>query len=152
MKKAEEPAPEVTLESITFSGPVKTKYKFGEKLDLTGLVVIAHYSDGSYQEVTDYEVSGFDSTAARKKTIAVRYVEDGITELAQFQLIDISSLGSDSNDPSDSNPNALSESTTNSNKPQIGDNFPLVAGIGVGFIALGCLGVLITLRKRGRVG
>lgn len=104
MKKAEEPAPEVTLESITFSGPAKTKYKFGEKLDLTGLVVIAHYSDGSYQEVTDYEVSGFDSTAAGKKTIAVRYVEDGITELVQFQLIDISSLGSDSNDPSDSNP------------------------------------------------
>ena len=154
VKETEKPV--VTLESITISGPSKTEYKIGDKLDLTGLVVIAHYSDGSYQEVTDYEVSGFDSTAAGKKTITVRYVEDGITELAQFELTvkakDTSSSGSDLNDPSDSNPNASSESNTNSNKPQTGDSFPLVAGIGVGFIALGCLGALITLRKRGRVG
>ena len=155
VKKAEQP-PVATLDSITISGPTKTEYEIGDKLDLTGLAVIAHYSDGSYQEVTDYEVSGFDSTAAGKKTITVRYVEDGITELAQFELTvkakDISSSGSDLNDPSDSNPNASSESNTNSNKPQTGDSFPLAAGIGVGFIALGCLGALITLRKRGRVG
>ena len=63
----------VTLESITISGPTKTEYKIGEELDLTGLVVIAHYSDGSYQEVTDYEVSGFDSAAAGEKTVTVTY-------------------------------------------------------------------------------
>ena len=28
--------PEVTLESITVSGPTKTEYKIGEELDLTG--------------------------------------------------------------------------------------------------------------------
>ena len=153
VKETEKPV--VTLESITISGPNKTEYKIGDKLDLTGLVVIAHYSDGSYQEVTDYEVSGFDSTAAGKKTITVRYVEDGITKLAQFELTvkakDTSSAGSDSNDPSDSNPNAPSESNTNSNKPQTGDSFPMVTGIGVGIIALGCLGTLITLRKGGGV-
>ena len=88
-----------------------------------------------------------------KETITVRYVEDGITELVQFELIvqakGTSSAGSDSNDPSDSNPNAPSE--TNSNKPQTGDSFPMVTGIGVGIIALGCLGTLITLRKGGGV-
>ena len=61
VKETEKPV--VTLESITISGPNKTEYKIGDKLDLTGLVVIAHYSDGSYQEVTDYEVSGFDSVS-----------------------------------------------------------------------------------------
>ena len=90
-----------------------------------------------------------------KETITVRYVEDGITELVQFELIvqakGTSSAGSDSNDPSDSNPNAPSESNTNSNKPQTGDSFPMVTGIGVGSIALGCLGTLITLRKGGGV-
>ena len=90
-----------------------------------------------------------------KETITVRYVEDGITELVQFELIvqakGTSSAGSDSNDPSDSNPNAPSESNTNSNKPQTGDSFPMVTGIGVGIIALGCLGTLITLRKGGGV-
>ena len=69
VKKAEEPAPEVTLESITFSRPTKTEYRIGEKLDLIGLVVIAHYSDGSYQEVTEYEVSGFDCMEAEKRQL-----------------------------------------------------------------------------------
>ena len=71
VKETEKPV--VTLESITISGPNKTEYKIGDKLDLTGLVVIAHYSDGSYQEVTDYEVSGFDSAAAGEKTVTVTY-------------------------------------------------------------------------------
>ncbi len=65
VKEAEKPV--VTLESITISGPTKTEYRIGEKLDLIGLVVIAHYSDGSYQEVTDYEVSGFDSLCRGRK-------------------------------------------------------------------------------------
>ena len=29
------------------SGPTKTQYEIGDELDLTGLVVTAHYSDGS---------------------------------------------------------------------------------------------------------
>ena len=65
--------PEVTLESITVSGPTKTQYEIGDELDLTGLVVTAHYSDGSEAAVEDYEVSGFDSSTAGEKTITVTY-------------------------------------------------------------------------------
>ena len=48
-----------SLESITVSDPTKTQYEIGDELDLTGLVVTAHYSDGSEATVEDYEVSGF---------------------------------------------------------------------------------------------
>ena len=71
--------PEVTLESITVSGPTKTEYEIGDELDLTGLVVTAHYSDGSEAAVEDYEVSGFDSSTAGEKTITVTYQDKTTT-------------------------------------------------------------------------
>lgn len=61
------------LDSITVSGPTKTEYKIGEELDLAGLEVTAHYSDGSEVAVEDYEVSGFDSSTAGEKTVTVTY-------------------------------------------------------------------------------
>lgn len=61
------------LDSITVSGPTKTEYKIGEELDLAGLEVTAHYSDGSEVAVEEYEVSGFDSSTAGEKTVTVTY-------------------------------------------------------------------------------
>ena len=61
------------LDSITVSGPTKTEYKIGEELDLAGLEVTAHYSDGSEVAVEGYEVSGFDSSTAGEKTVTVTY-------------------------------------------------------------------------------
>ena len=61
------------LDSITISGPTKTEYRIGEELDLSGLEVTAHYSDGSEAVVEDYEVSGFDSSTAGEKTVTVTY-------------------------------------------------------------------------------
>ena len=69
----------MTLESITVSGPTKTEYEIGDELDLTGLVVTAHYSDGSEVAVEDYEVSGFDSSTAGEKTITVTYQDKTTT-------------------------------------------------------------------------
>ena len=68
-----------SLESITVSGPTKTQYEIGDELDLTGLVVTAHYSDGSEAAVEDYEVSGFDSSTAGEKTITVTYQDKTTT-------------------------------------------------------------------------
>ena len=53
------------------SNPTKTTYKIGEALDLTGLVVKEVYSDNTKVEITDYTVSGFDSSSAGTKTITV---------------------------------------------------------------------------------
>lgn len=53
--------------------PIKTYYKIGELLDLTGLVVVVVRQDGTEKEITDYTVSGFDSSKSGAKTITVSY-------------------------------------------------------------------------------
>lgn len=53
--------------------PIKTYYKIGELLDLTGLVVVVVRQDGTEKEITDYTVSGFDSSKAGVRTITVSY-------------------------------------------------------------------------------
>jgi PKD repeat protein len=67
--------PEVTLTSIEITaGPAKTTYEIGETLDITGLVVTGHYSDGSAkaEAVTAADVSGFSSAqAAESLTLTV---------------------------------------------------------------------------------
>ena len=65
------------LTGISVSGPTTTKYDVGAKLDLTGLVVTAHYSDGSERVLkeSDYTVSEVDMSTAGKKTVTVTYKE-----------------------------------------------------------------------------
>ena len=49
--------------------PDKTEYQPGEEPRLDGLVVTAYYTDGSSQEITDYTVSGFDTTPGEKEIV-----------------------------------------------------------------------------------
>lgn len=53
----------------------KTSYLWQEKLDLTGLKVIAIYSDDSREEISinDCEVSGFNPLKVGEQTISVKY-------------------------------------------------------------------------------
>lgn len=53
--------------------PIKIYYKIGESFDSTGLVVVVVRQDGTEKEITDYTVSGFDSSKAGTKTITVSY-------------------------------------------------------------------------------
>lgn len=53
--------------------PTKAFYKIGESLDLTGLSVNLIRNDGSEKEITDYSVSGFDSSKVGTETITVSY-------------------------------------------------------------------------------
>lgn len=53
--------------------PAKAFYKIGESLDLTGLSVNLIRNDGSEKEITDYSVSGFDSSKVGTETITVSY-------------------------------------------------------------------------------
>lgn len=53
--------------------PEKTYYRIGETFDPTGLVVVAMRTDNTEKEITDYTVSGFDSSKAGVKTITVSY-------------------------------------------------------------------------------
>ena len=54
------------------SAPEKTMYKQGERLDVTGLRVNAVYDNNVMEEISDYNINGFDSSAGTK-TIEVEY-------------------------------------------------------------------------------
>lgn len=70
----DEPKPEPTLDRIELTGPSKTEYVQGEELDLSDLGVIAVYSDGTTEEITEgYEVTGYDPNAVGEQTITVTY-------------------------------------------------------------------------------
>ena len=63
-----------TLDSIVVTTqPTKTTYNLGEDLNLDGMVVTATYTDGTEEEVTGYEVSGYDKNTAGHHTIIVTY-------------------------------------------------------------------------------
>lgn len=53
--------------------PEKTYYRVGETFDPTGLVVVTMRTDNTEKEITDYTVSGFDSSKSGAKTITVSY-------------------------------------------------------------------------------
>lgn len=64
--------PAKTLQSIRIDTmPGKLTYRKGEALELSGLVVIATYSDNSTKPVTTYQVSGFDPNKLGDQTVTV---------------------------------------------------------------------------------
>ena len=155
VKETEKPV--VTLESITISGPNKTEYKIGDKLDLTGLVVIAHYSDGSYQEVTDYEVSGFDSAAAGEKTVTVTYQGETVSfKITVKEDTASSEQPGESGKPDDNQSSSQPDDTQSSSGSQddqniqTGDSMAPYVGVAIVLILLSGLGVAIALIIRRR--
>ena len=73
----------VSLSSISVTAPTKLTYFVGEELDTTGMVITAHYSDGSTETVTaDYDLTGYDMSVAGTQTVTVIY--EGKT--ATFQI------------------------------------------------------------------
>ena len=155
VKEAEKPV--VTLESITISGPTKTEYKIGDKLDLTGLVVIAHYSDGSYQEVTDYEVSGFDSAAAGEKTVTVTYQGETVSfkitvkeDTASSEQPGESGKPDDNQSSSQPDGNQSGSGSQDDQNIQTGDSMAPYVGVAIVLILLSGLGVAIALIIRRR--
>ena len=71
---AREFAANITLTDITVTAPTKTEYSVGETLDLSGMSVMATYSDDNTKEVTTgYTISDVDMTTAGTKTVTVTY-------------------------------------------------------------------------------
>ena len=155
VKETEKPV--VTLESITISGPTKTEYEIGDELDLTGLVVIAHYSDGSYQEVTDYEVSGFDSAAAGEKTVTVTYQGETVSfKITVKEDTASSEQPGESGKPDDNQSSSQPDDTQSSSGSQddqniqTGDSMAPYVGVAIVLILLSGLGIAIALIIRRR--
>lgn len=65
--------------------PKKILYTVGEKLDTTGMVVTARYSNGTTKKVTNYKVSG-STMKAGTSVVTVSYTEDGITKTESYKI------------------------------------------------------------------
>ena len=76
-----------TLSSISLTGPTKTTYTSGETLNLAGLVVTAHYSDGTTAIVNYTSTTPASGTALTVSTsVTVSYTEGGTTRTAPFTV------------------------------------------------------------------
>lgn len=53
--------------------PIKTEYIEGEKIDITGMVVTATYSDDTTSEITDYEINLKDELKISDEKVIVTY-------------------------------------------------------------------------------
>lgn len=71
--------------------PEKTYYRVGETFDPTGLVVVAMRTNNTEKEITDYTVSGFDSSKVGTKTITVSYQTeiDGVETFIGYDEFEI---------------------------------------------------------------
>lgn len=73
-EKEEPPVEEANLQGIIITAlPSKMNYVVGEKLDLTGLEITGHYSDGTNKivKVGPENITGFDNTTEGNQTITV---------------------------------------------------------------------------------
>jgi len=81
----------VTLTGISvINVPLKTSYFVGETLELSGLEIIAFYSDGSSKTITDYTTNPVNSAVLNNPgttTIQVNYIENGVTKSTDFVVI-----------------------------------------------------------------
>lgn len=71
--------------------PEKTYYRVGETFDPTGLVVVTMRTNNTEKEITDYTVSGFDSSKVGVKTITVSYQTeiDGVETFVGYDEFEI---------------------------------------------------------------
>ena len=76
-----------TLESISITSlPSITEYAVGDTFSADGLVVKAKFSDDSYSNVTNYELSTPDMTTPGTKTITVTYTVNSLVKTATFDI------------------------------------------------------------------
>ena len=63
----------IELEGIVVWSPTKTTYLEGEKLDIAGLQVTAHYNNGDVVAITDYTISGYDPGKVGTQAVTVSF-------------------------------------------------------------------------------
>ena len=155
---------------------VKTEYKQGEDLDLTGLIVTAIYTDGTEEtkdvlEEGEYKISGYDPDKLGRQTVTVWYgekSEDFIVEVVKAEDPDIE-------DPTDPNPEDPADPTNptpgeptdpdgekpadteqpdgNTEKesaPQTGDNISLAGPAAALLVSAAAFCIGVSLRRRQR--
>lgn len=74
------------LSSISLSGSYRTTFYQNETFSYEGLVVIAHYTNNSEHEVTNYTVSSPDMTTLGEKQVTVEYIEDSVSKDTKYTI------------------------------------------------------------------
>ncbi len=78
---------EKTLTDIEITSlPVVTNYVIGQQLNNDGLIVHAVYSDGTKNVVTDYTISGYNTSSIGEQTITVKY--SGCTDAFNVNVLE----------------------------------------------------------------
>lgn len=73
------------LSSISLNtSNVQTEFYVGDTFDYSGLVVTAHYEDGTEDTVTPSSVSSPNMSTSGNKTITVTYIENNVTKTATY--------------------------------------------------------------------
>ena len=85
IKTVVNPSKELTSIDLDLTN-VTTSFELNDTFNYDGLVVTAHYGDGSTKEVTPTSVSSPDMTSVGDKTVTVSYTENEITKTASYTI------------------------------------------------------------------
>lgn len=70
---------------IVLKWPSKTTYYIGDRIDTTGLVIRAYYTDGSYKDVTNYTLD-YNTSQTGNRQVNVKYTDNGVTRTNFFNI------------------------------------------------------------------
>ena len=120
------------LESIEITTPpTKTAYFSGETFNPAGMVVTAHYNDGSSAAVSGYTYSPGGALAAGNNTITVSYSEGGVTK-TDTQAITVTTISNTLNSNSWATIKAVSDAGQGDNYWDVGDTKAITINGNVG--------------------
>ena len=120
------------LDSIEITTPPnKTAYFSGETFNPAGMVVTAHYTDGSSAAVSGYTYSPNGALAAGNNTITVSYSEGGVTR-TDTQAITVTTISNTLNSNSWATIKAVSDAGQGDNYWDVGDTKAITINGNVG--------------------
>ena len=134
---------EKKLASIEIAkNPSKTTYSVGEKFDITGMTILAKYTDGTSKEIKTYTYSPSGSLKTTDKQITISYTEEGITKTAtvEIKVKEIGNTGGNTTGGSTSG-NGTSGGSANRNDSTVADKNLSDAGLGTVILPI----VLVTI-------
>ncbi len=109
------------LDRITVTKPPsRTSYFSGEKFSTAGMVVTAHYTDGSSGTASGYTYSPTGALAASNNTITISYSEGGVTKTTT-QAITVTTISTTLNSNSWATIKAVSDAGQGDNYWDVGD-------------------------------
>ena len=111
--------------------PTKTAYFSGETFNPAGMVVTAHYNDGSSAAVSGYTYSPNGALAAGNNTITVSYSEGGVTR-TDTQAITVTTISNTLNSNSWATIKAVSDAGQGDNYWDVGDTKAITINGNVG--------------------